>query len=156
MKRIPLTKGKTAIVDDDDYARVAVHRWYYQSVGYAASGWRVNGKTYQTTLHRFIVGAEPGQYVDHINGDKLDCRRSNLRICTQSQNMQNMRNFRSGTSKFKGVSWYKRDSKWRSEIKVNKVSIHLGYFDDEIEAAKAYDRAAIEHFGSFACPNFSR
>jgi hypothetical protein len=154
MKIIPLTKSKQALVDDEDYECVAAHRWYYHSQGYAASGWKVNGKTIHVLLHRFVLQASEQDYVDHRNGDRLDCQKSNLRTCTQSQNMQNLRAFRSGSSQFKGVSWYRRDGRWRAYIKVNGKERHLGYFADELAAARAYDRAAAEHFGEFACLNF--
>jgi len=92
--------------------------------------------------------------VDHANGNGLDNRRSNLRLCTTSENIQNQRPRKSGTSKYKGVGWFVRDSNWRVRIKVGDKQIHIGYFADEVEAAKAYDKMARQHFGAFARTNF--
>ncbi len=91
--------------------------------------------------------------MDHANHDQLDNQRANLRRCTNSQNMANRRKQPGCSSRFKGVHWYKRVGKWRANIEVDGRKYALGYFDDEIEAARAYNVAAIEHFKEFALPN---
>jgi hypothetical protein len=93
--------------------------------------------------------------VDHINRDVRDNRRANLRLATHSENLVNSKKRSdSKTSHFKGVSWFKPMNSWRAHINLNRKQISLGYFDDEIEAAKAYDDAAKEIYGPFANPNF--
>jgi len=105
-------------------------------------------------MHRQIVCAPKHLFVDHINGDGLDNRRENIRLATKRQNSQNMvRKRPNKTSRFKGVSKSQHHNGWRATIKVNGARIHLGYFKDESDAARAYDAAAIEHFGPFAAPN---
>lgn len=102
-------------------------------------------------MHRLIVGAPTGMDVDHINHDTLDNRKSNLRVCSHSENLRNRtgpnRNSKSGT---RGVCWYKRDSKWHAQIKVGYRRIHLGYFSNIEDARRAYAKASAEHHGAFA------
>ena len=94
--------------------------------------------------------AEPGQYVDHINGDRLDNRKENLRFCTLSQNSMNKRGRSSRTSKYKGVCYAKRRNKWQASIRVDGKERFLGYFNNEEDAAKAYDEAALKFYKEFA------
>lgn len=95
--------------------------------------------------------ADPtSQEVDHINGNGLDCRRGNLRLCTKSENQRNRRPNQNGTSGYKGVGWYKKYNCWRVRIQVNGKKQHIGYFDNEIDAATAYDNAAKQLHGEFA------
>jgi hypothetical protein len=103
-------------------------------------------------MHRFILGiTNPKIKVDHRNRYELDNRRTNLRIPTNSQNGANANKCRHRTSsRFKGVSWHKRLRKWCAHIGVNRGLIHLGYFTNELDAARSYDAAAREHFGEFA------
>lgn len=97
------------------------------------------------------------EHVDHINHNGLDNRRSNLRLSTPRENLQNqLIQKRTKTSKFKGVSWYKDGSKWRAYIYINYKQIHLGFFGDETEAARAYDQAASRLFKEYCNPNFDR
>jgi hypothetical protein len=107
--------------------------------------------TKQTALHRIIMQAPPGMLVDHINGDTFDNRRANLRICTSAENARNSRG-KNGISGFKGV--YPANSRWSAVINVDGRQIYLGVFASKEKAARAYDRAAIEHHGEFARFNF--
>jgi len=149
--RIPLTRGKFALIDPEDFWRVARIKWnahFEHGNWYAiASGGR--------KMHRLLLNARPGELVDHANGDGLDNRRScNIRICTPAQNGMNKRGYSSGT-KFKGIYWYRATGQWTGQITApggRRVSI--GYHDSEIAAAKARDQLAIELHGAFAFLNF--
>lgn len=159
---IPLTQGMYAIVDMADSERVSAFRWYahrQKTKIYAKRFFRVDGRRVLANMGRFILGVSDGvvdrMVVDHINGDGLDNRRENLRLCLPSENMKNRlkdeaKNF---SSKFKGVSVYKRPS-WQARIRVDRTTIFLGYFDSEIAAALAYDAAAKKYFGEYARLNF--
>ena len=151
MRRIRLMCGKVATVDDEDGWQ-AEYRWHMHTNGYAER--KKGGKT--VLLHREVLGLSAGDInVDHINGKKLDCRKSNLRLANQSQNLMNSRKPRrkNGTSsKWKGVC--KSRDKWRADISVDGRSMYLGTFATQTEAAKAYDAAARKHYGDFAKCNF--
>ena len=148
-KSIPLTQGKFAIVDDEDYDEIARHKWYYLN-GYAQR----HAPRGVTRMHRVIAGTPPGMDTDHINGDGLDNRRSNLRVCTHSQNMANRGRDSTNTSGFKGVTWHKECRKWLAYTAVNRKMIHIGLFERAEDAARAYDREVVRIFGEFAAPNF--
>ena len=105
-------------------------------------------------MHRQILDAPQGVWVDHIDGDGLNNRRSNLRLCSATENARNRRPVPNCHSRYKGVSWHKRQKKWAVRIGKPKESIYLGSFDDEMEAGVAYDRKAEELFGEFAYLNF--
>ncbi len=144
MKNIQLSQAKQAIVDDEDFEKVNQYRWYLNSNGYAR---RTHPKTY---MHQFILDIQKGKTVDHINGEKLDNRRENLRICTALQNSYNHSVNKNNTSGFKGVGWHNQMKKWRAYIDFNNHNRHLGLFNNKIDAALAYNKAAIELFGEFA------
>lgn len=161
--QVPLTRGAIAVIDDDDAERVLAKRWYVvvksgQVVRYAGHGWKENGKIHQIRMHRFILGLVPGDgvVVDHVNSDGLDNRRCNLRHCSLSENTQNRRKFNPTSSRFKGVSfdWRCPARPWRATIGSNGSFISIGRFEDEAEAARAYDAAARGIFGEFAKTNF--
>jgi len=159
MKEIPLTQGKVALVDDDDYERVMQFKWYVFKTGnrwYAGSN--SPGLPMRILLHRFILGLKPNDpEVDHVNGNGLDCRKSNLRFATRSQNMANrLKPNGSYSSIYKGVTWNKTKQKWQAQIRADYKHISLGYFplEQEENAARAYDKGAIKYFGEFAKTNF--
>jgi hypothetical protein len=101
------------------------------------------------SLHRFIVNCPAGKCVDHINGNLLDNRRENLRICTQAENRYNSQKSKSNTSGYKGVSWSNSVKKWRSQIRRNKKNLHLGYYDTPEEAYATYCIASKKYHGEF-------
>lgn len=158
MKEIPLTHGKVALVDDEDFEWLSAYRWSAlpnRDTFYAYCTLRLTrGACTSRRMHRLIVEAPAGVPVDHQNGDGLDNRRSNLRPSTGTQNQANRRRHSNNTSGFKGVIWKPRRSKWRAQIKVCGRTIWLGEFTDKVAAARAYDVAAIRYFGEFASTNF--
>ena len=103
-------------------------------------------------MHREIINAPAGMQIDHINGNGLDNRKANLRLCNNAQNQQNRRKRSRATSLFKGVGWH--DNRWRARITVNGKQIEIGRFKSEFLAAEAYDQKAIELFSEFANLNF--
>lgn len=148
MKEIPLTRGYVALVDDEDYDQLMKYKWLYLSTGYAARNPR-NGDTSTTTIlmHRQILGLNGILQVDHISCDKLDNRRSNLRVVTPHQNCFNRGKNSNNRSGHKGVCWHSIGKKWRAYINLDRKQIHLGLFDDKMEAHKAYQRAASKYHG---------
>ena len=154
MKKIPLTQGYVALVDDSDYDDLIQFNWYADNRNTRRSVYAIRNTSARTTewMHTRITGYEQ---TDHKDRNGLNNQRSNLRPATTSQNHGNMPKFRGTyTSQFKGVYWHKKARKWRAQIGVNSKQIHLGWFTDEIEAAKAYDRAAVKYFGEYALLNF--
>ena len=151
MKRISLTKGQTALVDNEDYAELSKHKWCMVK---DACGRSLGSKI--VYMHRVIMDAPEGMEVDHINHNTLDNRRSNLRTATHSQNQHNRMKTKDLTSSiYKGVSWHKANKKYKAAIRKDNKQIDLGYFSDEVLAAKAYDDAAKKLFKEFAYLNFT-
>lgn len=154
MQKIPLTQGHFALIDDDDYLIVSQYKWTYDH-GYAVRKVTLAPKHYQKVLlHRFLADAQPGQIVDHRDGNGLNNTRSNLRLCNGSQNNANRRVLRSSTSPYRGVRKSSNVDRWQASIGYNYRLIHLGSFLTQEEAARAYDAKAIELFGKFALTNF--
>ena len=153
IRYIPLTQGKFAIVDAEDYDWLSRYDWFAMKSKQTYYAHRhSNGKI--LSMHREIMRAPKGMICDHKNHNGLNNRKSNLRICTIRQNARN-RQARTGCSSgYKGVYWSKRYKKWRARISFECRRIHLGNFFDEIKAALAYDDKAAELFGEFACLNF--
>lgn len=149
MAEIVLTNGKIVLVDEEDFIGLNKYRWY-PNKGYAVA--KINKKN--VLMHRLILNLEGKIETDHINHNKLDNRKENIRFATRSQNAANQLKSR-GTSKYKGVSWHKKRRKWQSGIKINYKAIYLGRHINEIEAARAYDKAAKRLFGEFALLNFA-
>lgn len=152
MVRIPL-RDRTgeviahALVDDCD-SGLAEQRWYRHSAGYAMrKEARGVGKWRQYFMHREVLGLEPGdgRACDHINRDRLDNRRSNLRVATSAENMQNRGSLRGTSSRFRGVSWHKRDEKWTASACVNGRTTYLGNYESEGAAADAVSAFRAEH-----------
>ena len=160
-KRIPLNHGEYTLVDDEDYEVLSRYQWAVLTIRdklYARRTTRNRDGQHSRYMHRVIMEAGPGQFVDHINDNGLDNRRANLRICTNRQNLQAQRprrliRGRPVTSFYKGVHWCKSMRKWKAGIKAEGEAICLGYFTSEHDAARAYNAAALEHFGEFAYPN---
>jgi len=159
-KQIPLTQGNFAIVDDADYEWLNQYKWhsvFRKTVTYAAHPLpRGLGPRKRWRMHRLILGLKfnDGTTVDHINRNGLDNRRCNLRLCTPSQNGMNSPPEPGYTSKYKGVSWDKISSKWYSQIAVDAKTYNLGRFENETDAAKAYDAKVTELCDEFAYLNF--
>ena len=153
--KIPLTKGKFAIVDLQDSTVISHYKWHFLKTGYAATsvGGRKNKK--MIYMHRLLMSVTDRHIsVDHINKDKLDNRRSNLRICTHRQNCSNSSKSKNRkTSIYKGVYFDKERQLWQAKIKVNYKNVYLGRFPIETQAAKAYNNAALKYFGIFASVN---
>lgn len=147
MKQINLSQNKVAIVDDEDFARLSKNKWAFIPVGsgYARSTTRKSA----VYMHRLIMNCPKGSTIDHINGDGLDNRKANLRICTQAQNAKNMRLSKLSTSGYKGVYWSKHAKKWRASITVNYKMKNLGYFSTKEEAHAAYQKASNEFHKEF-------
>jgi hypothetical protein len=155
---IPLTQGKYALIDEADYDLVGRVSWYaYRDwhCFYARRNDFVDGENITLLMHRVLLDAKPGEIVDHRNGDGLDNRRCNLQVALRVSNNQNRAsNVAKGSSKYKGVSWVKRDEAWQVRIRAHGLQRFVGLFDDEIEAAMAYDEIARKLHGESACVNF--
>jgi len=159
MKKIKLSQGKFALVDDADYDELNKLTWNarlnkHTKTFYALTNIPIGGGKYKTGyMHRMIMDAPKGAIVDHKRHDTLDNTRSNLRICTNSENMMNQKVRESSLSGYKGVTWASDRSKWRAIIRAKGNDIRLGSFDCKHLAAKAYNTAAIIHHGEFALLN---
>ena len=155
MKEIKLTQGYVALVDDADYEWLNQWKWFAaeaRNTFYANRNERVNGKQRTVRMHRIVIGlTDPKHICDHGDGNGLNNQRSNLRSCSHRQNVLNSGCKSSAlTSGYKGVSLYAPNGKWLSRIMHNSKSVHLGYFNTEEDAAKAYNKAAVQYHGEFA------
>lgn len=150
---VPLTKGQVAIANADDLELLSKFNWCCSS-GYAVTNIQLlNGKRKLLQMHRLLLNPPEDLQIDHIDGNRLNNCRENLRICSHAENQRNRSRNSTNTSGFKGVSWDKQRERFRASIKFNDKQKHLGYFDDPQEAAAAYDAAAIELHKDFACTN---
>ncbi len=150
--QVPLSEGLFALVDDADAALISGWSW-----DKAKAKNLIYAVTYENNravaMHRKILNAPEGVFVDHVNGDGLDNRRSNLRLCSHTENMRNRRKLMDAASRFKGVTKASKGKNWRATIYPSGVQIHLGTFATEEAAARSYDRAARIFFGEFAKTN---
>jgi len=154
--RVPLFGGHYSIIDKEDAELVLTMNWwrYASPATYYAISSKYLGDYKNTTirLHRFILGAKEGEVVDHKNGNGLDNRRRNLRICTQKQNLWNSRKRPGTSSRFKGVAFDKERHSWIVRV----GDSHIGRFANELVAATEYDKAVLKLRGEYAVTNFGR
>jgi hypothetical protein len=152
---IPVGQGKYAIVDIDDYERLAKYKWHLCDNGCSSYAFRWSGGTRKRVwMHREVVDIPEGLVCDHINHNSLDNRKANVRPATVSQNTCNARKRTKTSSPYRGVNRDARSNRCRARIELNGRQIHLGTFDDQEQAAKAYDAAAKKYHGRFALLNF--
>lgn len=166
---LEIREGQRALIDVTDWERELRYssrlgheavfrpsglRWHITRTGYVAWSKFLQPR-FDVYLHRLVIEAPAERFVDHINGNRLDCRRANLRLCTFQENTRNRRGNTGARSLFKGVFWENDRAKWSARITIDGRSKKLGRFCDEVEAAKAYDAAARLHYGEFARPNFA-
>lgn len=162
VKIVAVSGGHYTIVDEEDFAWVNKIRWHATDSLYVQTNVRIRpgriGAFKCKKMHRLLMGEPKGLFVDHINGDVLDNRKSNLRICKSIENSRNSKISKANTSGFKGVVWHKASNSWIAQIGIDinskRKMVHLGCFPLKEDAARAYDKAAREHYGEFARPNF--
>lgn len=145
MKKIKLTQGKYAVVDKGDFELLSKYKWHFHTTGYARTS--TPKKTY---MHRLIMGAKKNQQCDHINGNRLDNRRSNLRLCSERQNHFNLKKRFNNKSGYKGVSFDNSRKKWLAQIAIDGVNKYIGRFDSKMEAVRQYNLLAKDLHGDFA------
>lgn len=146
MARVKLSQGAFALVDDDDLELLGPRSWSLSTEGYAVA--KINGK--QKRMHRIIMQAKDSEVVDHINGDKLDNRRANLRLCSHAENRRNGRTRRDSSSGYKGVRFEPRTGKWQAYISHDGKYRNLGCYSTKEHAAMAYNEEAIKQYGIYA------
>lgn len=156
MKKIPLTQGKFALVDDSDYENLVKFDWQAIKSGYCyyavRNGARIKGKRTPVRMHMVIMETPKGMETDHIDGDGLNNQRKNLRVCTRSENQHNRTKYKNNTSGFKGVvlTKYKNSIYFRAQIVVDGKKVYLGSFSSDVDAYKAYCDACIRYHGEFS------
>lgn len=156
MKTLALTNSdQVSQVSDDDYEDASRFSWSLDPEGYVYRDLpRNGGKKNRQFLHQFLLGVKPGFEIDHKDGNPLNNQRENLRHATHAQNCGNSKKRTETSSRFKGVHWNKAAGKWCVQISITGRRVSLGYFVIEEDAARAYDTAALKHFGEFARLNF--
>ncbi len=155
MKKIKLTQGQFALVDDEDYENLNQYKWYAAKVKsgdfYAQRMDYSGGNKKIIKMHRFILGlVDEKVHVDHGNGNTLDNQKHNIRGCTHKDNVRNRGITKRSTCGYKGVFYEKAAKKWRAQLNKDGKKIHLGLFEFIEDAAKAYNAAALIHHGEFA------
>lgn len=153
MRQVKLTQGKFALVDDEDFDWINQWNWHYNKAGYAVRNKLVNKKWIGYKMHILINNTPNNLQTDHINGNRLDNQRANLRSCTAQENAKNRKKNSNSPSPYKGVLWweyYGRPGKWTATIRHNKKDYFIGVYKTSIEAAVAYNAKAVELHGEFA------
>lgn len=150
MAELPLTNGGFTLVDDDDFAILAKYKWKRSNHGYAIHRYCRETSAKTMLLHRMITCPPKDMQVDHINGNKLDNRRENLRLATAAQNARNSKLSRSNKTGFKGTRFLARTGRFSAQIRIAGTTKHLGYFDTAEEAHAAYCKEALAVSGEFA------
>jgi len=160
-RKIPLQRGVFALVDEEDYESISKHKWSFikNGRGYPKAVRRAKyikegQRSTSIYLHREIMNNPDGMCIDHIDGDALNNQKSNLRVCSHSQNAANIYGKSRSKSGFFGVYWHKGRGKWRASITHDYKQIHIGYFITAERAAVERDIVAVELFGEFATLNF--
>ena len=149
-KILVLFPNHDMLYDEDNFVLAYLFNWTLSPHGYAIAHNYKKKPRRTMSFHREIMNCNSTDIVDHINGNKLDNRKENLRICTQSQNLQNADKRHNASSKYKGVHFSKNKNKWQARIHLHFGAVHLGYFSVEKDAALAYNKAAVIHFKEFA------
>lgn len=157
MKQIPLMGDKTALVDDEDFEALSCHQWtacarYKTSTWYAIRRGRKNGRCVIIYMHKVLLSVAKGLTVDHRDGNGLNNQKGNLRSATRHQQQFNRPPRKESSTGIKGV-FPRRDGKWYAKIKHNKRELYLGSYDNQKDAARAYNTKALELFGEFAWLN---
>ena len=156
-RTIELSQGMLAFVDEEDYERLSRHEWFVQEQKngdyYAVRKEQHGGKVTKIYMHREILDAQPGEDVDHLHFQTLDNRKSEIRLCTRSQNCQHARLRAESKTGYKGVRYSRNKVGFQAFITKNGKRRYLGSFRDAIAAAAAYDFAALQLFGQFAFTN---
>jgi len=154
VKHLPLPHNRVAQVDDEDYPQVCSYTWVVNGHGYVVSFPEGNDRGRILSLHRFLLYPDPGQHVDHINGDKLDNTRANLRLVSARTNIWNKPPTTRQSSAYKGVHWHAPQGRYVARITVNGKRRYLGYFTDPTFAAQVYDAAVARWRDDHAYRNF--
>ena len=153
-KEIQLTQGKVAVVDDDLFNYLNQFKWFANNINgkfYVVRNITVSkNKKNVIYMHRFIMKPNKGMVIDHLDGNTLNNQKNNLRICTHTENMRNSKISINNKSGYKGVSYQENRNNYRAQIKFNNKTINIGDFIDPIDAAKAYNAAALKYHGEFA------
>ena len=147
------------LIDDDDYEKIKDYKWNVlkksNGIYIICTARTADRKRHTLRMQRVIMNCNSGMDVDHVNGNTLDNRKSNLRICTHTENMRNMSKRKNVTSVYKGVYFNKSRNKWTASIRINGTLKHLGHYKTEDQAAISYNISAVKYFGEFARPNIN-
>jgi len=148
--------NKEVVIDSEDWNKINYFKWHVNYSPHIKNFYCITNKKDKKhlKLHRLILDIVDSKIIiDHINHNTLDNQKKNLRICTPAENSKNMKMPKNNISGYKGVSWHKASNKWQSHIRINNIEIYLGLYNNKLQAAKAYNKAAIKYSGEFACLN---